>query len=156
MSGDPHPPPPPPAADPRPASPTGPGLAVAALVLTAAVGTAAGAVLWSGRPGAVRALVIAGLTCLPGFLIGRALVGGAPADPGRALTGALVAIALRTLFPLAVLAWLTTGPTAPAGPTDAPPPVDAAATLVAFYLALLATDVLLHVIARPPRDERGH
>lgn len=134
------------------------GRTLVAIVVLGAVAAAVGAgglVFWSGRPGGPRALAIAGLACLPGFLFGRILLGAAPAAPARAFAAALAAIALRTVVPLAALAWLTAGGAAPAGPADGPPQVDAAGTLVAFYLALLAADVLLHVAAAP-RGGRGH
>jgi hypothetical protein len=130
-------------------------VAIAVLLAVAAVVGAGGLVFWSGRPGGARALAIAGLACLPGFLFGRILLGTAPADPARAFAAALAAIALRTVVPLAALAWLTAGRPAPAAPADGPPQVDAAGTLVAFYLALLAADVVLHVAAAP-HDGRGH
>lgn len=126
--------------------------AIAVLLAVTAAATAVGLISFSGRPGGPRALVIASLACLPGFVLGRILVGTAPAHPARAFAAALAAIVLRTVVPLAVLAWLTAVRAAPAA---GPRPVDAAGTLVAFYLALLAADVVLHVAAAP-RGGRGH
>ena len=129
--------------------------AIAVLSAVAAGATAVGLVSFAGRPGGPWALATASLACLPGFLLGRMLVGTAPAEPARAFAAALAAIVLRTVVPLAALAWITADRSAPAAPADGPRPVDAAGTLVAFYLALLAADVVLHVAAAP-RSERGH
>jgi hypothetical protein len=74
------------------------------------------------------------------------------------LAASLAAIALRTLPPLAALAWLS-GPrqeAAAARAADAPAPVDPAGILVALYLALMVTDVLLHLMAARPGHGRGH
>lgn len=145
-------------ASPRPADAGRAGsmvAAIAVLLAVSAAATAVGLACFSGRPGGARALAIAGLACLPGFLLGRILLGTAPAHPARAFAAALAAIVLRTVVPLAALAWLTAGRAAPATPAAGPQPVDAAGTLVAFYLALLAADVVLHVAAAP-RGGRGH
>lgn len=129
----------------------------ALLVATAAVGAAA---MWigGGGPGPGRAVAFAAAACLPGFLAAWVLTRRAAADPGRALAASLAAIALRTLPPLAGLAWLsgTRQGAAVARAGEAPPPADAAGILVALYLALLVTDVLLHMMAGRAGHGRGH
>jgi hypothetical protein len=111
-----------------------------------------------GRPGLARAVAFAAAASLPGFLAAWVLTRRAAADPGQALAASLAAITLRTLPPLAALAWLS-GPrqqAAAARAAEGPPPVDAAGILVALYLALLVTDVLLHMMSGRAGHGRGH
>jgi len=126
------------------------------LLVAAAVATVA---LWAGgdRPGWGSAVGRAAAACLPGSLAAWLITRRPAAEPGHALVASLAAITLRTLPPLAVLAWLTTA-RHPAAPSelDGPPAADAAGVLVAFYLALLATDVLLHIMVSRAGCRRGH
>lgn len=113
------------------------GSAILLAVLAAAV---AGALATGdGSPGRRRAIGFAAgiclVTSLGGWLMGRA----APADPARAVGLGMAAIGLR-IFPLLVaLGWLQA-----AGHslrTDG-----AGEWMLVFYLVLLATDILLHIM----------
>ena len=78
---------------------------------------------------------VCGLSSLGGWLVNRVF----SANPAGAVSGALAAVMVRSLFPLAALAWLTVQ-----GGTlrDA----NASGLLTAFYLLLLAIDILLHIM----------
>lgn len=142
----------------RLAGPAGAVTGVSVLLLAAAA--VGGVAMWigGGRPGLARAVAFAAAASLPGFLAAWVLTRRAAADPGQALAASLAAITLRTLPPLAALAWLS-GPrqqAAAARAAEGPPPVDAAGILVALYLALLVTDVLLHMMSGRAGHGRGH
>jgi len=75
------------------------------------------------------------LSSLGGWLANRVF----SANPAGAVSGALAAVMVRNLLPLAALAWLTVqdGTLRDAG---------ASSLLTAFYLLLLAIDILLHIM----------
>ncbi|NDC63329.1 MAG: hypothetical protein EBZ59_04925 [Planctomycetia bacterium] len=106
-------------------------------MLAAAAGTAL--FLGAGRPRWPEAVGFAALVCLVSGLGGWLAARRKPADPAQAVAGALAASALRIMLPLAALAWL---------PARAAPLRDAGADrlIVAFYLPLLATTILLHMM----------
>ncbi len=123
------------------------------------VGPPEGAGSVPSREDRARALALVAAVCsvasLGGWFVGRL---GA-ADPALAVSRSLAAIVLRLLLPLALLGWLS----APPGrwlEADRMRDAGAGGLLVAFYLSLLATDILLHIMwgpkgpRRPPR-KRG-
>ena len=134
------------AADPSPAGP-GPHtdrrlllLGVAALVSTAAAVAMIALAIGAGRPGWPRAVAFAAATCLPGSLAAWIVARLPTPIPARAVAASLAAIALRIIPPLVGLAWLSSG-------GQGSFPAEIGGLLVVFYLALLATDLLLHMMA---------
>lgn len=136
----------------------------AALLLTI-LAVLAGAAIARGGPSGVgesewrRAVAIVsgvcGVSSLGGWLVARLGAGG----PALAVSGALGGSGLRLLLPLLLLGWLSLDPaTAPAAGRlrDA----GAGGLLVVFYLTLLASDILLHIMwgpqgpRRPPPTQR--
>ena len=122
------------------------GAAILVAVLAGAVGIAVATD--DGGPGRRRAIGFAAgiclVTSLGGWLAGRA----APADPARAVGLGMGAVGLR-IFPLLVaLGWLQVagGSLRTEG---------AAEWMLVFYLLLLATDILLHIIGARSRRNRG-
>jgi hypothetical protein len=145
--------------EPKAIGPVAGGVLGACLLVLVAAGVAAVAFRLGGdRPGWGRAVGLAAAACLPGTIAAWLVTRWRGPEPGRALVASLAAITLRTLPPLAALAWLSTLPPRAAGPPDGggPPSADAAGILVAFYLALLAADVLLHIIIDGTGRGRGH
>ena len=122
------------------------GAAIRVAVLAGAAGVALA--VGDGGTGRRRAIGFAAgiclVTSLGGWLAGRA----APADPARAVGLGIGAVGLR-IFPLLVaLGWLQV-----AGGslrTDG-----AAEWMLVFYLVLLATDILLHIIGARRRRNGG-
>lgn len=116
---------------------TGVGLVVLGTVLGMAVLGAA----WTGdgSPSRSRAIAfsaaVCGLAALGGWIVARWPV----RTPGMAVAGGLAAVALRLALPLAALGWLQTYG------RDLRT-VGADRLLLIFYLALLATDVALHMM----------
>jgi len=92
-------------------------------------------------------MLIAGVcavSSLGGWLVARL---GAR-DPALAVSGALGAVALRLVLPLLLLGWLSADPVAiPAAGNLRK--AGAGGLLVVFYLTLLATDILLHIMWGP-------
>lgn len=82
--------------------------------------------------------VVCGVAALGGWVVSRSF----QSNPAVAVAGALGGIAVRILPPLAALGWLNSAgrDLLAAG---------AGGLLVAFYLALLATDILLHIMMAP-------
>jgi len=113
------------------------GAAVLAGVLVGAVAVAL--VVGAGRPGWKEAVAFAALVAGVGGIGGWIVAHRATGDPARRSGAALAATALRVAPALAALAWLGTRGRAlgEAG---------AGGLLVAFYLALLATAILLHMM----------
>lgn len=113
---------------------------IAGLVATFS-GSVAAAALWIGdRPGFLVALCFAMLftlpSCLAGWLIAQPGGGRAVGSVARPLT----AVVVRILPPLAALGLLTTERASPLRAAGA------GAMIVGFYLAMLATDILLHIM----------
>ena len=107
-------------------------------------GAVAVAALWIGdRPGFPAALAFATIfslpSCISGWLLARQRVTGS----ARAVAGPLAAVFVRIVPPLAALGLLTTERAAPLRTAGAGP------MIVGFYLALLATDILLHIMMGP-------
>lgn len=102
------------------------------------------------RAGAVRLVAaVCGTASLGGWIIARL---GAE-DPALAVSRSLAAILLRLLLPLGLLGWLS-------APRESWPAAarmrdaGAAGLLVVFYLSLLATDILLHIMWGPKGPRR--
>ncbi len=119
------------------------GKAVAGGLLMAAVlAAAAGVALWhdgddpARRQAVALAAATAGVGGLAGWFVGR-WSRGQPA--ATAVAGSLGAILVRSVPPLVALAWITTSGGALRG-------AGAAGLVVAFYLAVLAPDVLATII----------
>lgn len=114
------------------------GAATLVAVLAVATGVALAAEDW--HPDRLRAIGFAAATCLVGglggWLAGRS---GGP-EPARAVAAGLAAVAVRIFPPLAALAWLQSAAGARLREQHA------GGWLLVFYLALLATDILLHII----------
>jgi hypothetical protein len=119
----------------------------AALLATAAA-TAAIATAWcSDRPGWPQSVGFAVAICLPGSLLAWAVARMPSADPARAVAASLAAILLRLVPPLVGLAWLSTEPRTTSTS-------ERGGLLVVFYLALLATDIVLHMMGNRLRSRR--
>ena len=126
------------------------------VVLCAVLGllAAAAATFWvqggpadgsADRAAALRMVTaVCGTASLGGWIVARLGAG----DPALAVSRSLAAILLRLLLPLALLGWLST----PAGAwpeADRMRQAGAVGLLVVFYLSLLATDILLHIMWGP-------
>lgn len=116
-------------------------LGVAALLATAAGVAAIALAMGPDRPGRSEAVAFAAAICLPGAMAAWLLAQLPAPNPALAVATPLAGIALRIMPPLVALAWLSTRKS---GPLDA----GAAPILVAMYLAMLATDILLHIVVR--------
>lgn len=118
------------------------GIAVMVAVLAAVVAVAM--LSGNGHPRRLEAVAFAaGVTAIAsigGWIAARQ----PPANAAGAVAGALAGTVFRLFPPLAALAWLA-GRGAPLREAGA------GGLLVAFYLALLATAVLLHIMVTPPR-----
>ena len=114
---------------------------VVALAATAAGVATTALAMGPDRPGRSEAGAFAAAICLPGALVAWLLAQLPARNPALAVATPLAGIALRIMPPLVALAWLSTRKS---GVLDA----GAAPILVALYLALLATDVVLHIVAR--------
>lgn len=90
------------------------------------------------RNAVILAAAVTGVSSVGGWLASR----NRTTTPGGGVATALAGTALRILLPLAALGWLTSrgGPLLEAG---------CAGLIVAFYLALLATTILLHMMGTP-------
>lgn len=121
-------------------------LGAAVLVGVLAVAVAVAWRLVGAEPGGPGAIAVAATVCLIGGLGGWLLARWPRRTPAAAVAGGLGAVGVRIMLPLATLAWLqTTGePLRGAG---------AATLLLVFYLAMLFTDIALHVAAG--RADRG-
>ena len=126
-----------PPGNPIPAS-TFKGMAVQAAVLALAAGIA-----WTAgadRPGRAEAVGFAAAVCLGGGVAGWAVAQWRGTTPAARVAAALAVVALRIFPALAALGWLQT----PAGLRLRE--AGAGGMLVAFYLAVLAADVILNII----------
>lgn len=121
-------------------------LAVLAIVSTIAL--IQGGPTRLGGPEWLRAVAlvagVSGVSSLGGWFVARLGAGG----PALAVSGSLGGIALRLVLPLLLLGWLSVDPTtAPAAGRLRE--AGAGGLLVVFYLTLLATDILLHIMWGP-------
>jgi len=141
------------AADATPASSREKTLRGAVILLAVLALLAGGAIAHGGptRQGGrewLRAVAVVAGVCgassLGGWFVARLGAGGA----ALAVSGSLGGIVLRLVLPLILLGWLTVDPaTAPgAGRLRE---AGAGGLLVVFYLTLLATDILLHIMWGP-------
>jgi hypothetical protein len=123
------------------------GTAILAGVLAACLAVALPAVEQDplGRQAVALAAATAGIGAIGGWLVGRM---GRRGPPGIAVGAALGAILVRIGPPLIVLAWLSS---AEGGIRKA----GAGGYLVSFYLALLASDLLLNIMGRQKTSQRG-
>ena len=120
---------------------------VVGVVLLAAAFTVAVAVAlrWAGDdPLRRQSVMLAASTTACGSLVGWLVAqGGRDRGAGTAVAAGLGATLLRIAPPLAALAWL-------GGPGRPLRDAGAGSVLVAFYLLLLAVDIVLHIMV--PRD----
>ena len=117
-------------------------LAVLAACSVAALAAGGGRPLWTEAVGFAAAVALAGSQAA--WLLGRLPI----RDPAAAVSGGLGGVAVRIRPPLAALVWLR----------ERAPALAAAGAdrlLLVFYLALLATDVLLNIIGRPSAVSSG-
>ncbi|MEN9666835.1 MAG: hypothetical protein RLZZ326_3198 [Planctomycetota bacterium] len=121
---------------------------LAVLVLLAAAAIAHGGPTRLGGPAWLRAVaVVAGvcsLSSLGGWFVARLGAGGA----ALAVSGSLGGIVLRLVLPLLLLGWLSVDPATAPGAVSLRE-AGAGGLLVVFYLTLLATDILLHIMWGP-------
>lgn len=104
-------------------------------------GSVAAAALWIGdRPGFPAALGFAILFTLPSCVAGWILAQPRARGAARSVARPLTAVAVRILPPLAALGLLTGEQAGPLRNAGAGP------MIVGFYLAMLATDILLHIM----------
>ena len=126
----------------------GAGILVTVLALVSAAAIAHGGPTRLGGPEWLRAVSlvagVCGVSSLGGWIVARLGAGG----PAMAFSGSLGGIALRLVLPLLLLGWLSVDPaTAPAAGRLRE--AGAGGLLVVFYLTLLATDILLHIMWGP-------
>jgi hypothetical protein len=114
---------------------------VAMLLAVQAAAASVALLVGNGRPRWDEAVAVAAGICLVGSIGGWLLARKPARDPALAVAGGLAAAGLRLILPLAALVWLQGRG---AGLRDA----GAGGLLVAFYLTLLATDILLHIMGR--------
>ncbi|MFM6132211.1 MAG: hypothetical protein ACKPBV_26405 [Sphaerospermopsis kisseleviana] len=120
----------------------------AATLVAVVLAVAAAAVLAGGRqPDRLQAIMFAAGICLAGGMGGWFAGRLRPADPAAAVGAGLAAVCLRFFPALAALAWLQTagGRLREQGGGE---------WLLIFYLVVLATDILLHMIGLRS-DRRG-
>jgi len=125
---------------------TGRVTAVGAVLLAAAVTVAVAVSLrWAGDdPLRRQSVMLAASTTAFGSLVGWLVARwGRNRNAGTAVAAGLGATLLRIAPPLAALAWL-------GGPGRPLRDAGAGGVLVAFYLLLLAVDIVLHIMV--PRD----
>lgn len=111
------------------------------LVLATVLGVAVLGAMWvgDGSPSRSRAIAFSAGVCGLGALGGWIAARWPKRTPGMAVAGGLAAVALRLLLPLAALSWLQTEGRALRS-------AGADGLLLVFYLALLATDIVLHMM----------
>jgi hypothetical protein len=112
---------------------------------------AAGLALLSAgeKPRARQAIAFAATICLAGGVGGWVVNRWPTGNPALGVSKPLAAMALRIFLPLAAMGWLQAGGS---GLREA----GAGKFLLIFYLAVLATDILLHIIGgREHRRTRG-
>jgi hypothetical protein len=120
------------------------GTAVLAAVLA---GTSGLAIATRGKtPRTSEAIAFAATICLAGGVGGWVVARWPTVNPALGVAKGLGAVTLRIFLPLAALGWLQTGGS---GLREA----GADRFVLIFYLALLATDILLHIMG--DRELRG-
>lgn len=120
------------------------GTAVLAAVLSAAAGLVIATSQGTHRVG--EAVAFAAVICLAGGVGGWVVARWPTRNPALGVAKSLGAVTLRIFLPLTALGWLQS---AGSGLREA----GADRFLLVFYLALLATDILLHIME--PRGVRG-
>jgi hypothetical protein len=120
------------------------GTAVLAAVLAGAAGLAIATGGETPRVG--EAIAFAAMICLAGGVGGWVVARWPTTNPALGVAKGLGAVTLRIFLPLAALGWLQAGGS---GLRDA----GADRFVLIFYLALLATDILLHIMG--DRELRG-
>jgi len=120
------------------------GTAVLAAVLAGATGLAIAAGGKTPRTG--EAIAFAATICLAGGVGSWVVARWPTVNPALGVAKGLGAVTLRIFLPLAALGWLQTGGS---GLREA----GADRFVLFFYLALLATDILLHIMG--DRELRG-
>ncbi len=118
------------------------GVVMAGLVTVAMV-------VWAGHdPDRRLAVGVAGGVSAAASLAGWWVARLGAGDPALAVSRSLGGILIRLMPPLALLGWLTESPWSPPV-ADRLREAGAGGLLVAFYLAMLATDILLHIMWGP-------
>lgn len=114
-------------------------LGACVLMATLASMAAAALATGDGNQSWRRAIAFSTAVCGSGALAGWVIARLTHRAPALAVACGLGAVLARIFLPLAGLAWLQGGGSRLCGP-------DAGRLLVVFYLVLLATDVILHII----------
>jgi hypothetical protein len=117
------------------------GILLAAVLVALAVG--------DGTPSFHRAVAFTAAVCGGAALAGWIVSRWPCRSPATAVAAGLAAILVRLAAPLAALAWLQSG-----GETLRAAGADR--LLVSFYLALLATDIVLNIACREKRGGSRH
>ena len=120
------------------------GTAVLAAVLASAAGLAI--VAGGETPRTSEAVAFAATICLAGGVGGWVVARWPSRNPALGVAKGLGAVTLRIFLPLMALGWLQTGGTGLRA-------AGADRYVLIFYLALLATDILLHIMG--DRELRG-
>lgn len=108
---------------------------LAVLVTAVAIALAAG----DGTPSSRRAVAFTAAVCGGGAVAGWLISRWPCRNPATMVTAGLTAVFFRIATPLVALAWLQTG-------GQALRAAGADRLLVGFYLALLATDIVLNIL----------
>lgn len=123
------------------------GTAILATVLLGA--TAVAIATAADTPHSAEAIAFAATICLIGGIGGWIVARWPTGNPALGVAKGLAAVTLRIFLPLAALGWLQAG-------GDGLRAAGADRFVLIFYLAMLATDILLHIIgARELRRIRG-
>ncbi len=120
-----------------------PGSSLSGLAIQAAVLAVAGAAAWliaADRPDRAEAVGWAAAVCLGGAVGGWVAARWPGETPAARVSAALAVVALRIFPSLVALAWLQTQPGTRLRSAGA------GGMLVAFYLAVLAVDVILNIM----------
>ncbi len=120
------------------------GTAILATVLLGATGAAIATA--GDTPRAAEAIAFAATICLVGGIGGWVVARWPSRNPALGVAKGLAAVTLRIFLPLMALGWLQTGGTGLRA-------AGADRYVLIFYLALLATDILLHIMG--DRELRG-
>jgi len=121
-------------------------MGAAVLLAVQGVAVAIALAVGNGRPRWAEAVAFAAGICLMGALGGWLIARKPAKNPALAVAGGLAAAGFRLFLPLAALVWLQGGGAGLRG-------AGAGGLIVGFYLALLATDIFLHIMGSG-RDRR--